>query len=141
GHSNAGRGGAGTYSARARSVRRQSDRRRAAPRHHASNAGEKARRGARLIVLLENEIVAPILRPGGLVVAVIFRLLGAVAHRLDTRRRHAQAQKIFLGGIGAMGAEAEVVFLRPALITVAFDADFRARIRFDLLRELLQQRT
>src|SRR5579883_3424629 len=58
--------------------------------------------------LTKDEVVAAVLRPGGLVVAVVLGALAAVAHGLDAGGLDAHALEVLLGGLRAVLAEREV---------------------------------
>src|SRR4051794_5045307 len=74
------------------------------------------------------ELVAPVLRPGGLAFAASGRALLAVAHRFQARLGNAALAEVALGGGGASLAERHVVLVRTALVGIASNADPHARV-------------
>src|SRR4051812_47862691 len=74
-----------------------------------------------------NQVVAPILLPGRLVVPRGARTLIAVADGGDEGRVHPEVLEIFLRRVRAPLAERDVVFGRAALVAVPFDPDGNVR--------------
>src|SRR5579859_1623321 len=85
------------------------------------------------------EFIAAVLRPGILVVAGVERPLLAVRDGLDAAGIDPMAHEILLGGVGAAIAQGEVVFVGPALVTVAGDLHPQRRILLQY-RDLLVER-
>src|SRR5438876_512296 len=84
------------------------------------------------------ELVAAVLRPRRLVVPRRERPLLTVGHGLDATPVDAVTHEILLRGRGASVAEGQVVFVRPALVAVARDANPQIGVRLqdrDLLVE------
>src|SRR5262245_5495813 len=86
-----------------------------------------------------HEMRAAILRPRTLVMTVIERTLFAVAHRVETRRVDAERHQVFLGGVGALLAESEVVRLGATLVAVTFDGHVAHAGSLERLRVRLER--
>src|SRR6266704_4016184 len=86
------------------------------------------------------ELVAAILRPGVLVVALRDRPLLTVGHGLDPTPIDAVADEVLLRRRGAAVAERQVVFVRAALVAVAADADAQGRVGLEDRHLLVQDR-
>src|SRR5882672_3478708 len=101
-------------------------------------------RSSRLIQLFaagQNlELVPTILGPRILVVALSDRPLLAVRHGLDAARIDAVTDDVLLGRRRAPVAERQVVFVGPALVAMAADANPQPRVRLEDRHLLVQDR-
>src|SRR5205814_4235579 len=82
---------------------------------------------ASILAAIEH-VVAAVLRPAILAVLVAARLLLAEAHRFDLVLARAEQRQHLLYAVGAALAEADVVFAAAALVGVALDQHFGARV-------------
>src|SRR5213592_2669542 len=82
------------------------------------------RRATEVIATTDHfELVAPVLRPGGFVVALRERFLLAPRLRLDAAAVDSVTDEILLGRLRAAITERQVVLVRAALIAMPADAD------------------
>ena len=69
------------------------------------------------------EVVAAVLGPSGLVVALHSRIFLAVRNHLELAGSNAQGHEVIVSSLSTTFAEGEVVFLGAAFVAVAFDTD------------------
>src|SRR5208282_3838839 len=93
------------------------------------------------LLLLNDKVVAPVLRPAGFVVLVAQRQLFAIADRRHAAGVDAQRLEVILGGLRALGAERNIVFLGAALVAVPFDLHVGLRMVRKPGRVRFQDRT
>src|SRR5678815_3493800 len=92
----------------------------------ATNKNCAKRERIRNVLLARYEMRAAVLRPRTLVVTVVERTLFAVAHRADTRCVHTECHQVFLGRVGALLAECQVVRRGAALVAAVSYTHLRA---------------
>ena len=89
-------------------------------------------------LLDRNEIVSSILRPASLIFLGAGRPFLAIADGVELLSVYAEADKICLRGISSLLTECQVVFDGTSFVTVSFNTHFRAWIRLEPVKVLLE---
>src|SRR6266571_2002673 len=79
----------------------------------------------------EDELVAPVLGPGRLIVDRVERTLLAEGHDAQAARGRPQGHEIVARRPGPLFAQGQIVFHRAALVAVALDAQFELGVLLD----------
>src|SRR4051812_21124122 len=76
----------------------------------------------------DDEVAAAVLGVGVFGGSGVHRLFLAEADRRDAIAAHAEVFEVFLGGVGPLFAEGDIVLDAAALVAMSFDLDLGARI-------------